>query len=129
MSCQFLKSADDDYLTLFYTGKVNREIIFDNTIKAHKFGRKNGIKKYFTDLTKAINTDDKKTVTDFIAIDMKKSAFIDKEAVVAIFVAPDDNSHDFIEAVSEKNGYNVKLFRDREKAIKYLQETKNPAIS
>ncbi len=129
MGCQFLKSADDDYLTLFYTGKVNREIIFDNTIKAHKFGRKNGIKKYLTDLAKAINTDNINNNIDFFEIDMKKSAFIDKEAIVAVLVAPDDHSHDFIEAVSSKNGYNVKLFRDREKAVKYLQESKNHSIS
>jgi DNA-binding response OmpR family regulator len=42
---------------------------------------------------------------------------------VAMLVAEDDHSHDFVETVMSNRGYKTRLFRDLEEALKYLEET------
>jgi len=122
MDCQFIRSAKDDYLTLSYSGEVNRDTIFNSTLKAHEFGRIHGLKKYLADFANAVNTDTAENTYDFAYINVQQSKIIDKSAIVAILVAPDDHSHDFAETVCRNIGYNVTLFRDRKKAIEYLKK-------
>ena len=45
-----------------------------------------------------------------------------RSAHVAILVSPDDRSHDFIETVNRNAGYNVRVFRDADAAISWLEE-------
>ena len=62
---------------------------------------------------------------DFAYKEMKQSEGVDSDAIVALVVAPNDYSHDFVVTVSNNAGYNITLFRDdMEGAIKYLQEYK-----
>jgi hypothetical protein len=46
---------------------------------------------------------------------------IDKTALVAVLVRPDDHSHDFVETVARNSGLRVTLFRDRERAEDHLR--------
>ncbi|MBN2038943.1 MAG: hypothetical protein JW864_02810 [Spirochaetes bacterium] len=41
---------------------------------------------------------------------------------VAILVSTDDDSHDFVEVVCKNTGYNVKLFTDQNKAVRWLND-------
>jgi len=52
---------------------------------------------------------------------MQKDIF-DRNAKVAFLIHPDDHSHDFIEVVFRNAGFNARLFREKENALKFLSE-------
>jgi hypothetical protein len=39
---------------------------------------------------------------------------------IALLVAPEDHSYDFLETVAKNAGFHIKLFRDKEKALEFL---------
>ena len=121
-SCVIYLSGDSSYIILKYTGDVNRKIIFEYTVKAHASGKKQGIKKYLVDMTDSINTDSDFNTYNFACQDMNNSDLIDRKAIAALLVSPDDHSHDYAEAISLYSGLNTRLFRDYDKAVEHLKK-------
>ena len=109
------------YVLIKVTGNVTRQEMIACDVEAHALGRKLGIRRYLMDLTDAVNVE---SVTDnyrFVHIDVDRDD-IDRLARVAMLVAPEDHSHDFIETAGANAGRFVKLFRDWEQAVSYLKD-------
>jgi len=78
------------------------------------------IHRYLLDATDARNTESVMDGYDFAYRDMQVVDGIDPRARVALLVAPEDHSHDFIETTSKNAGFDVTLFRDAPSALHHL---------
>ncbi len=113
-------SDDESYIILKILGKQTAELAMKQNLEAHAFGDELGIGRYLVDATEAVNVDSTLENYSFAYTDMQTPTGINKAAIVALLVSPDDHSHDFIETVSRNAGLNVTIFRDRELAIHHL---------
>ncbi len=113
-------SDDESYIILKILGKQTAELAMKQNLEAHAFGDELGIGRYLVDATEAVNVDSTLENYSFAYTDMQTPTGINKAAIVALLVSPDDHSHDFIETVSRNVGLNVTIFRDRELAIHHL---------
>ena len=114
-------SEDSTYVTLEQSGKITRKLQLQYNIEAHKIGKEHRIKKYLVDVIHARNTESNIENYQFTNEDVRGTNEIDKSAIVALVVDPEDHSHDFIETLSINSGLNVTLFRDKVKAIEFLK--------
>ncbi len=121
MSYRIYASDDSTYIVLEESGVVTRRRQFQCTLEAHQLGRKLSIRKYLVDVTHAKNAEPPIENYKFAYEDVREEDGIDKTAIVAIVVAPQDHSHDFVETVSKNSGLNVSLFRDKKEAIEFLK--------
>ena len=108
------------YINIVVTGNMTNKFAMEINIRAHELGRKTNIGRFLMDLRQSRNTDDVIQNYNFAYKDMKVDDRIDRKAIVALLVSPDDNSHDFIETVSINTGLNVRKFTDSKKAKEYL---------
>ncbi len=102
-------------------GDLTRENALKMNEEAHQVGKDNGINQYLVDVREARNVE---SVTNNYKIaykDMQKEMF-DRNAKVAFLTHQDDHSHDFVEMVFRNAGFNVRLFREKEKALAFLSE-------
>ncbi len=113
-------SDDESYIIVKILGKQTAELAMKQNLEAHAFGDELGIGRYLVDATEAVNVDSTLENYSFAYTDMQTPTGINKAAIVALLVSPDDHSHDFIETVSRNAGLNVTIFRDRELAIHHL---------
>jgi len=113
-------SDDESYIIVKILGKQTAELAMKQNLEAHAFGDELGIGRYLVDATEAVNVDSTLENYSFAYTDMQTPTGINKAAIVALLVSPDDHSHDFIETVSRNVGLNVTIFRDRELAIHHL---------
>ncbi len=114
-------SDDSSYIILELTGEITRKSIMSHNIEAHKLGKEKGIKKYLVDCTNARNVESVYNNYQFAYHDMRHTEGIDITAIVAAVVAPEDNSHDFLETAARNSGLNLTLFRNKQKAIEFLK--------
>lgn len=112
------------YIKIIVIGNINNKAAMEINAESNEYGRKNKIYKYLMDLQNARNVEDILQNYNFAYRDMKADERIDRKAIVALVVSPDDHSHDFIETVSLNTGLNVRIFRDLQKAIDYLENKK-----
>jgi len=120
MNYKIFHSEENDFITIVVVGEINRKSAIQQDLEAHALGKKLGINKYLVDVRAAKNTDNRLDQHKFAYKDIPQSEEIDKSARVAILVSPRDDSHNFIEAVTQNTGLNVKLFYEEEDAIAYL---------
>ncbi|MDO9510337.1 MAG: hypothetical protein Q7J34_01140 [Bacteroidales bacterium] len=113
-------SEDKSFIILHVQGELTREMAMQFNIEAHQLGKKMGIKRYLVDLSQAVNVESVMENYNFAYKDMVEVPSIDRTAIVAMLVSPDDHSHDFIETLSINTGLNVRLFRDRDAAMKHI---------
>lgn len=114
-------SSDGHFVIFKVTGNITRQTIMPGIVAAHGRGNELGLDRYLTDVTEASNVE---TVTEnytFAYSDIRTTEGIDKYARIAVLVAPDDHSHDFVETVARNAGLNFRLFRDREQAEDFLR--------
>lgn len=112
---------DKGIILLKVVGDVTRQEMLACDMEAHALGRQLGIRRYLMDATEAHNVESVTGNYVFIRNDIEREE-IDRLARVAMLVAPDDHSHDFVETVARNSGFLVKLFRDRGEAERYLLE-------
>ena len=79
------------------------------------------IKKVFVDVSRVPNIEG--------VFENYKSAYYEMElldhptdAKIAVFVSPDDDSHDFAQTLYRNAGYNFSIFQDKSSAIKWLNK-------
>ncbi len=120
MACTITPVIEKQYIYMKVTGEVDRHSAMINNIQAHRIGKELGIKKYLVDLTEARNTESISDNYQFAYNDMQGTPDIDRSAMVAILVSPEDHSHDFVETVSRNAGLNITLFSDRQLAERHL---------
>ena len=120
MSYKIYPSKGRKYIVLKHWGEMNSELAMKRVLEAHTLGEELGITRYLVDLTEARNVDSVSKTFKYAYEDMKGPTGINPNARAAMLVSPEDHSHDFVETVLRNIGHNVKLFRDRELAIKHL---------
>jgi len=120
MSYKIFHSEENAFITIVVRGEINSESAMEQNVEAHALGKKLGINKYLVDVREARNTDSLLGQHDFAYKDIPQCEGIDKTALVAMLVDPRDESHNFIEAVTQNSGLNVRLFYEEEDAIAYL---------
>jgi hypothetical protein len=113
-------SGDRRYIILRVVGDYTRERAMANTIEAHAMGRALGIRRYLVDMTESRNAESVLANYEFARKEIWDAPEIDKTALVAILVSPDDHSHDFVETVARNAGLRVTIFRDRVRAEQHL---------
>jgi hypothetical protein len=121
MAYRIYVSDDSSYIILEVSGGITRRRQLQRTIEAHQLGRKVSIRKYLVDVTRAENEEPPIENYKFAYEDVRGADEIDKTAIVALVVAPQDHSHDFVETVSKNSGLNVTLFRDKSRAVDFLR--------
>lgn len=120
MTYEYVMSKDGSYVILKIVGTINRQTAMAANLKAHAFGKSVNLNKYLMDLRASRNSETTFGNYSFAYQDMKSMPGIDRTARVALLVAPEDHSHDFIETVSRNAGLNVSLFREISAAEAYL---------
>jgi hypothetical protein len=119
-SCSIAPSCDQKYIILRVTGDYTRQRAMAHTIEAHALGRSLGVRRYLVDMTESRNAETVLANYEFARQEIWDAPEIDKTALVAIVVSPDDHSHDFVETVARNAGLLVTLFRDRALAEQHL---------
>ena len=89
-------------------------------VESHSLGKKLGIRCYLVDVREARNVDTAQSNREFAYSDMKVTKEADPFARVAGLISPGDHSHDFPATASENAGMSLKLFTDKEEAVRYL---------
>lgn len=121
MSYSISISDDKTYIIIKVKGEITGENAMNYNTESHALGRKLGISRYLVDVTEARNVDSVSRNFDFAYHDMQNRDDIDRSAHVATLVSPGDHSHDFIETVAQNAGLSVRLFTDKDAAVKYLK--------
>jgi hypothetical protein len=114
-------SEDNTFIIVKVEGQINSRSTMEFSIAAHRMGRERGIKLLLIDLTDSRNDQSVDENYDLISQDIDESQEIDRRVRVALYVSPDDHSHDFGESVARSNGHNVRLFRKLEDAMTFLK--------
>ena len=120
MTYSIQPSEDRRFITLKVVGEVTAENMLEHIIRAHKLGKQLAIKRYLVDATEANNVDSPLANYKFAYSDIKRAKGVDRPAVVAAVVSPEDHSHDFIEVALNNAGLPIKLFRELDRAREYL---------
>lgn len=120
MSYTIEPSSDHKYIVIKTVGDITGTITMEQDIEANKLGAKLGINRYLVDFTEARNVDSIIANYKYAYEDLKQTKGIDLNARVAVLASPNDHSHDFVETVLRNAGLDLKLFRDKEQAIKFL---------
>jgi len=119
-------STDGTFIVLKVTGSVTRKSAMVQNLEAHALGERLSIGRYLVDLTEARNTESEIEGYDFAYQDMQTTDHIDRQARVAMVVAPGDTSHDFIETVARNAGLDVTIFHDMPTARQHLAGDRAP---
>ncbi len=99
------------------TGELEKNFLKESieVIKAHN------IKNIFVDVSTVQNiariTDNYK-----FAYDETKRLGHPRDVKIAVFVNPEDHSHDFMETLFKNAGYNCNIFQDKSSAIEWLNK-------
>ena len=116
-----IKPSDDGrYIVVTTQGNLTNEIALRQNIESHALGKKLSISRYLVDVTQARNIDSVPTNYKFAYEDMVAAPEIDKNARIALVADPQDHSHDFIETAFRNAGFHIRLFRNRDEAIRHL---------
>ena len=113
-------SACGGHIVLVVDGDIDRRTAMRLNLEAHALGKDLGLRRYLVDLRGSRNTDSLSGQFEFAYEDMQNTPGIDRLAKVALLVAADDHSHDFIETVTGNAGLTVRIFRDLGRAESYL---------
>ncbi|MFO7583870.1 MAG: hypothetical protein R6W69_03995 [Anaerolineales bacterium] len=119
-TCTNTVSPNGKYILQKIVGEINAEIALELNRETHTLGHRPGVNRYLTDVTECRNTDTPLDNYNFAYSDMPDNPSIDRSARVALLVAPEDHSYDFVETACRNAGLNVTLFRDRDEAARYL---------
>ena len=114
-------SDDASYVELVRRGTFARRDVMDDNLAAHALGRAHGVRCYLVDHTEARSVDSLVDQYDFAYHDMRRTEGLDPGARIAVLIAAGDRSHDFIETVCRNAGFEVRLFTDREAALRFLR--------
>ena len=119
-----MKSDDEQYLIVdvfeAITGEVQNEILRETA----KEIKKHNIEKVFADVSKVRNV---ANIHEHYELGHRvaQNVGFPTDTWDAIFVSPDDHSHDFVETVFLNAGYVCRIFRNKGSAIEWLKRPDN----
>lgn len=93
-------------------GEISKEVI--------PLSKEHDISSLLFDVRTAPNVETVLSNYEWAYSDMPASG-ADRRVRRALLVAPDDHSHDFVETVARNAGYNMRIFRDEDEAIAWLE--------
>ena len=120
MSHTITVAEGNEYILLAVDGIVNRSTAMRYNLEAAALGKKLGIRRFLVDFSAARNTDTVLDQYNFAYKDMPQAEHLDRVARVAVLVAENDHSHDFVETLLQNAGFNVRLFNQKDLALNYL---------
>ncbi len=114
-------SEDGKYILCRLKGAITNENSHEFVMEEDRLSRETGVKRFLVDVREAPNT---MSVADNSGYAHKEmpAMNLQRDARVAILVAADDYSHDFLAVVAQNTGYNVHLFRNEGEALAWLIE-------
>lgn len=115
-------STDQTYIVLKVVGKIVGQEMMKHIVKAHALGSEMNVNCYLVDATEARNVDSSLNNFNFAHSEMKHIEGINKQAKIVTLVSKEDHSHDFVEKVLIKAGYNFKIFTDPDLAMAHLKQ-------
>ena len=108
------------YVLMKASGPFTRDLAIETGLKAQALMRANGLVRALYDLRDAPNAEPT-TINYYFAQSDLSEMRINRSARVALLVAPDDHSHDFVERAIREAGYTAELFRDEKAALAWLE--------
>jgi hypothetical protein len=114
-------SEDKRYIKVVVKGAIDRKTGAEMVSHVHTLGRENGIDKFLLDLTESLNDDSIFDQYQFAYVDAPAADGFNRFAKVAVLIAPNDHSHDFIETAMRNTGFNIRLFHNQEQAMAFLE--------
>ena len=114
-------SDEGNYIIVKYRGNIKADIALKSTLESQALAKEHGIFCILVNVIDSRNLENAMKNYDF-AYKTFQNAKIEKRSCVALLVAPDDHSHDFMETLLRNNGHDVTIFRDREMAIRYFKK-------
>lgn len=108
------------YIEIILEGHITRADAMKYVVESHKIAAKEGISKFLLNALNARNTESVGNNYDFAYKDLKEEKNLLRGARIAMLVEENDHSHDFVETVAINSGENVRMFRDRADALKFL---------
>jgi len=112
---------NDTVILLKVTQPTDERMILDYAREVHKYIDQTGIHSVLCDLTESINKGRIFELHNFAYEGVKSLPEERLKIRVAILVAPDDHSRDFLETVLQNSGHHVKIFTDREQALRWVK--------
>ena len=122
MSHELSVSDNNVYLIMTISGDLTNELANRQMADLYQLANSVGIKKFLIDLVNCRFVGSTVEQYEYTTNEMPRTGFVNRADRFAFLVDVDDHSHDFVETVSRNNGYDVCLFRERDKAIRYLLE-------
>ena len=109
------------YIICRVIGPMTVDIARQFTEALDRLSRSSKIKRFLIDARNAPNISGVLHNYTFARRDMK-NLDLQRDARSAILVDPDDESHDFVETVTQNAGYNVRVFDDEAAATAWVDE-------
>lgn len=113
-------SESGSYIRVTVTGEMTRELAADAGINATKLGDEAGVARYLYDMRESRNAESVLSNYQFANDDMPQLD-LNRAARVALLVAEDDRSHDFVVTAIRNAGFLTRLFEDESEAIAWLE--------
>ncbi len=121
MSYSVTLSDDGQYIVCRVDGPVTTAVARGFTLEMHRLSREAGVKRFLTDVREARNVLGPLDNYEYAYKDMR-AMNAQRDIRSAVLVAPDDDSHNFVETVVRNAGYNLRLYRDEGEALAWLSE-------
>jgi hypothetical protein len=111
------------YIVIKVKGALAQQDSMQIITEAAEVGAKLGIQQYLMDVTEAVHSWPLGQDYMFVNQDLQNQIKFDRRARTAVLVSPEDTSHDFILTVAMNAGLNLHVFRDRQEALAFLEDT------
>jgi hypothetical protein len=108
------------YITLKIKGRIDRQAMLERIVETSEVAAKRGLDRFLADFTEAQNAGSIADDYELINVDTRTNPSINPYSRIALLVAPEEYSYDFFEIASQNAGWNLRLFRDRQEALKFL---------
>jgi hypothetical protein len=114
-------SEDRSYIVITLKGAFESHQAMEFADISHELAKTTGIQSLLVDLYECRNIQSEQENYDMINKDFDGNPSVDRRTKIALYVHPDDHSHDFTQSVAQSDGHNIRIFRDRAEAITFLK--------
>lgn len=114
-------SEDHSYIVITVKGEFASQQAMEFADISHEIAKSTGIQAMLVDLYDCRNAQSEQENYDMINKDFDGNPSVDRRTKIALYVHPDDHSHDFTQSVAQSDGHNIRIFRDRAEAISFLK--------
>lgn len=121
MAIEISIAESGHYQIVRVTEPITAELSRELARLTEEFAVKTGVQGRLFDVRESINVSAFSNIYDMAYKDLDELG-IERATKAAIFVSPEDSSHDFVELVLRNAGFNARKFTDEAAAIAWLEE-------